>query len=178
MWLLWIFDEEKQRPLPIYIGRRSRLDVSTQIDEIMRAIDFLSAKRSLAYQYSRDRVELWTVNAVVECVRHPTQSLGAMESDWNCNHHLLLKIEHVTPDTSLPPTIWVQMLSSGLWNLPVAIISLILFFIITYRRKLRSSNRSRRRAIFKALGIKETPNSRIVGYFHPYWWVHWKIPLI
>lgn len=49
--------------------------------------------------------------------------------------------------------------------------SVTLLLLIVYIVTLRAKNHAKRAAVFQSLGITPSPNTRLLGFFHPYWYV-------
>lgn len=62
------------------------------------------------------------------------------------------------------------MVSGFLLLFALTLLGPVLIFTL-YAHRLRSKNRQRRSTVLSGLGIAKTDNKRLVGFFHPYWFV-------
>jgi hypothetical protein len=108
--------------------------------------------------------------------------ISSMSGGSNCRERVVRRKDCAALSLGQTNTNNQQLTSRACWQLlPLAAMSLKIFgllllqvplawFILhVYGLRLRSTNRTRRSALFRELDIIQDDKIRVVGFFHPYW---------
>ena len=70
-------------------------------------------------------------------------------------------------------TVTLSLFGFLLLQLPLA-----WFILHVYSSRLRFTNRTRRSTLLTEMNFTEDDKMRIVGFFHPYWWIPFRVPFL